>query len=148
MSSAFNPNTVEYRQSVNTPDFPAPWIINQPEADALAATNVPRGYWKSVGGIATEMTAPEKAAVDAANLQSGRDAASARMDNVEDIIRALALTTLDQLNAGSAKTNAILDAIDAATSLADLKAGIGAIANLPIGTSAQMRDAIRAKLGT
>lgn len=148
MSSAWNPNTVDYRRSVNTPDFPAPWVINHAEADALFDANVPMQYWKSVGGVATEMTQPEKDAVDALALESKRDGTVARMDNIEDIIRALALTLLDAHNQNRTTINALLDAIDAATSLAELKASVGSIANLPIGNGAQLRAQVRAKLGT
>jgi hypothetical protein len=148
MSSAWNPNTVDYRRSVNTPDFPAPWVINHPEADALFDANVPMHYWKDVAGIATEMTPAEKAAVDASRVEASRDSAVTRMDDLEDIVRAIALTLLDAHNANRTALNAILDGIDAAASLADVKASIGAIANLPIGNGAQLRAQVRAKLGT
>lgn len=150
MSSAFNPTTspVQYRPSVNSPDFPAPWVLNQPEADALYAANVPVRYWKSVGGIATEMDAGEKAIIDTNSVNASRDATAARMDDIEDVVRALALATLDELNTHALKTNEILDAVDAATSLADLKTRIAAVTDYPQRTGAQLKTSVRNKLGT
>jgi hypothetical protein len=52
--------------SVNTPDYPeTEWIIN-PDLTALAS--VPQKYWKVSGDLVIEMTAAEKAVVDAAEL--------------------------------------------------------------------------------
>ena len=61
--------TYRYRPSVNTPDFPsAAWLIN-PDLSAVAA--VPRRHWKVVGETVVEMTALEKAAVDAPPAPAG-----------------------------------------------------------------------------
>lgn len=58
---------VDYRLSVNTPDFdPAEWFIN-PDVSAVSA--VPKKYWaRPLTDPVTEMTQPEKDAVDAAIL--------------------------------------------------------------------------------
>lgn len=149
MSSAFNPNTIDYRESVHSPDFPAPWVLDQPQANALFAAAVPLHYWKSVGGIATEMTPAEKAAVDTANLDASREGkVVATIDQVEAILRASVLVILDELNSHAAKINSMLTAVDNATSLADLKTAYAAIADYPTRTTAQVRAAIRAKLGS
>lgn len=70
MSNVINRATLEYRTSVNTPNFPTDtWIINP---DLSALTNVPTKYWKISGDLVLEMNASEKAVVDAAfTTQSG-----------------------------------------------------------------------------
>lgn len=66
MADVVNRTTVQYLRSVNTPDYPTgSWIIN-PDLSALAS--VPEKYWKVVGDTVVEMTAGEKAAVDAAAI--------------------------------------------------------------------------------
>lgn len=69
MSNVINRATLELRVSVNTPDFPVgEWIVNP---DLSAVTAVPKRYWKVRGDAVVEMTAPEKAAVDAS--ETARD---------------------------------------------------------------------------
>lgn len=151
MSSAYNGTVapVQYFPSVNTPDFPTPpWAINQAQADALYAANVPLKYWKDVAGIATEMDAGEKAIIETNLRDSRRDEQTAAFDNLEDLIRAVALTLLDQHNTERTTVNALLTAIDNAANLADLKTAVAAIADLPTATPAQLKTAVRAKFGT
>jgi hypothetical protein len=148
MSSAFNPVTIEYYSSIHSPDFGPPWVLDQPEADALYKAGVPIWYWKVVGGVATEMTQAEKDAVNAANLNANRDANAAILDNIENILRAVCLVVLDQVNGDRSTINAILTAVDQATTLADLKTRIGLIADLPTGNGAAFKTAVRNKLGT
>ena len=62
------------------------------------------------------------------------------------LLRAALLTIVDEFNNHADKTNAILDAIDGASSLATLKSSIGAISNLPQRTGAQLRTAAENKL--
>ena len=63
MSNVYNKTTHEIRLSANTPDYPtADWLINP---DLSGVTGVPRHYRKLVGDVPTEMTAGEKATVDA-----------------------------------------------------------------------------------
>lgn len=148
MASAFNPVTNDYRNSVNTPDFPAPWIINQVEADALFAAGLPSKYRKVVANIATEMTQAEKDAVDAALLSTQRDQTAAELDIIESFARALTQIVMDEFNNHSTKMKEMLDAVDAATSLADLKTRFGLITDPPQRTLAQLKTALRNKLGT
>lgn len=57
---------VEILYSVNTPDYPeSEWIINP---DLTILETVPLKYIKIVGDLLVEMTAEEKAAIDAAEL--------------------------------------------------------------------------------
>ena len=53
------------------------------------------------------------------------------------LARAVLLALVDELNLHALKVNAILDAVDAATSLADLKSRIALIADYPARTIAQ-----------
>lgn len=62
------------------------------------------------------------------------------------VYRAIAAVLVDELNLHALKVNAILDAVDAATSLADLKTRIGAIPDYPQRTPIQIITAIQNKL--
>lgn len=62
------------------------------------------------------------------------------------LMRALLAALLDELNLHASKINSILSAVDAATSLADLKSRIGAIADYPQRTMAQAVASIKTKI--
>lgn len=146
MANVLNRSTLEYRQSVNTPDYTdPPWLFNP---DMSPVAGVPHKYWKLTGDTLSEMSSGEKAAVDAAQLTAVRDAAAAQLDQQEDILRAFMLLVLDEFNAHTAKINAILTAVDNAATLAALKTAVAAIADQPTRTEAQLKAAIKAKLGT
>jgi len=71
MATVFNRTTSQLIRSVNTPDYnSAYWIINP---DLTLVENVPQKYWKAAGDAVVEMTAQEKASVDAALLTARRD---------------------------------------------------------------------------
>jgi hypothetical protein len=149
MSNVTHRTTLEYRRSVNTPDYSdPPWLINSPEANALYEAGVPNRYWKISGDIVSEMSSAEKAAVDAANESASRDAVAEQLDRVEYVLGAFALVLLDELNGHVAHINSILDAIDAANNLSALKTTIAAIPDYPTRNLAQLKAAIRSKLGT
>jgi hypothetical protein len=67
---------------------------------------------------------------------------------VEDgsVVRALALLILDEFNAHAKKINDILDAADAASSLATFKTAMAAINNQPIRTVEQLKSALITKM--
>lgn len=70
MADVLHRSTLEYRKSVNTPDFsPADWIINP---DLSAIKGVARKYWRIDGDRVVEMTAQEKAAADRAELDTSK----------------------------------------------------------------------------
>jgi hypothetical protein len=76
MATVFNRSTAELIRSVNTPDYPSTyWIINP---DLTLVENVPQKYWKAAGDAVVEMSAQEKAAVDAASLAVRRDQIEAK----------------------------------------------------------------------
>lgn len=150
MADVLNKSTVEMRASVNEAQSPynaEPWtIITRAQFDLWSI--IPQIYRKWTGVAVEEMTAPEKAAVDAARVEAARDEIIQQLDQMEDILRAFAGLLVDELNAHANRTNGILDAIDAATNLTTLKTAVASINSLPTRTLAQLRSAIRAKLGT
>jgi len=100
-------------------------VIENP--DLSAVTGYPSKYWIVAAAPSTSITlmdAPARAAVDAAELEAARNAAVAKIDQVESEIRALALVLLDEVNTLRAQHS------------------------LAARTTAQLRAAIRAKLGS
>jgi len=67
-------------------------------------------------------------------------------DKTERLVRALMEIVLDEFNLHALKHNAILDATDAATSLADFKARVALIPDYPARTAAQLVNAIKTKI--
>lgn len=146
MADVLNRTTKQHIQSANTPDYPvAEWIINP---DLSAVAGFPSQYWIITGDVVTLMDQAQRDAVDLAALEATRDTTAGRMDAVEDVIRALALAVLDELNLHATRQVQLLDAIDAATSLATLQTAVGAINDIPQRTGAQLKAVIRNKLGT
>lgn len=146
MADVVNRTTNEYRRSVNTSDFDvADWIINP---DLSSVVGVPNRYWVITGDVVSEMTQGQKDALDAATLSDSRDSTANHLNELEDVLRAFALAVLDELNAKTDKVNAILDAADNATSLADFKSRMGLISDYPQRTIGQMKTAVRNKLGS
>lgn len=89
----------------------------------------------------------DQVADDAWKLQEERDAAASVLANPGGkLIRAVVLLVLDEFNSHALKINAILDAVDAATSLADLKTRVAAIVDYPPRTAAQLKTAIQNKI--
>lgn len=146
MANVLNRTTRQYLASVNTPDYPvAEWIV---EPDLSAVAGFPAKYWAIVGDMVSLMSQAERDAVDAAELAAARDAVAGAFDGVEDFARAFALILLDELNLHAARVTAILDAVDGASNLAGLKTAVAAIPDVPQRTIAQLKTALRAKLGT
>jgi len=78
-----------------------------------------------------------------------RNAAISLVDSgvsTSEVLRGTFLVLVDELNNHALKINSILDAVDAATSLADLKTRIAAIADYPQRTPAQAKQAIKDKI--
>lgn len=150
MADVLNTSTLEMRASVNEAQAPynaAPWIIITRAQFDLWST-IPQQYRKWTGVAVEEMTGPEKAAADLAALEALRDSIIQQVDNFEDLMRAFARVMADGFNAHAARTNAILDAIDAGANIGAIKASVASIQNLPTYNMAGLRAAIRAKLGT
>lgn len=148
MSDVINRTTLQFLRSVNDPLYPEPTWKANPDMSQVAGVDPRFWKWDAVNDRPIPMTAPEQAAATATALSAARDGAAERLTQTEDITRAFMLLVLDEFNAHTAKVNAILDAIDAAASLAGLKTAIGLLADLPSRTEQQLRTAIRNKLGT
>lgn len=67
-------------------------------------------------------------------------------DDVNNVVLAAVLVILDEFNRHTTVEKAIFDAAAAATSLADFKTRMAAIAQIPQRTPAQIRTSIRSKL--
>ncbi len=146
MSNFLNRATKVYLLSVNDPDYPLSDWIKNPDLSAVAG--FASKYWIITGDAVSLMNQSQRDAVDAAELSAKRDGAVAPIDAVEDILRAFALTLLDELNLHAARVTAILDAVDASTSLATLKSAVALINDVPQRTIGQLKTAMRGKLGT
>ena len=92
------------------------------------------------------MTAPQRAAVDAAELEAQKDAVADEFDRAMTVMRAFGEVLVDELNARADTINAILDAADNATNLGTFKTAMLAIADYPQRTLAQLKTAVRNKL--
>lgn len=150
MADVLNIETCEMRASVNEAQSPYdadPWMVISRAQFDLWST-IPQQYRKWTGVAVEEMTGPEKLAVDLALLEASRDSIVQQLDQQEDILRAFAGLLVDELNNHAARTNALLDAIDAANTLSALKSAAAGIQNLPTRNLAQLRQAIRNKIGT
>lgn len=146
MANVLNRATRQYLRSVNEPDYLVQdWIIN-PNLDAVVGFR--SAYWVITGDAVSLMTQSQRNAVDAAELSAQRDGLATQFNEAEDILRAFMLIVLDEFNAHTDKVNSLLDAMDASTSLADMKTRVGAITNYPTRTPAQLITAIRNRLGT
>jgi hypothetical protein len=146
MAAVLNRTSKVYIPSANTPDYPvAQWIINP---DMSLVEGFPSQYWIITGDIVTLMDQTQRDAVDAQALSASRDNTAQVLEQPEAYPRGYALVALDELNAHALKTNAILDAVDASTTLADLKTRIAAIEDYPQRSIQQMQNAVRNKLGT
>lgn len=123
----------------------AEWLY---DPDLSAVTGEPVKYWIITGDVVTLMDQAAKDAVDADELSATRDSQANIFDGVEAYERAFALMLLDEINGLSNKINAILDAIDAANNLGDVKTAIAAVADRPIRTIADIKTGFRNKLGS
>jgi hypothetical protein len=144
MADVIHRTTLEYRLSVNEPDFPEPeWKWNP---DMTQVAGVPPRYWKwdTPTERPVEQDAAEKAATDAAIAQAVEDGQMEPLD-MKDLWQAFALTVMDELNRHAATINAILDAIDNANNLSTLKSAVAAISDEPIRTGAQLKGAVRTR---
>lgn len=94
MANVIHRTTLRFMPSVNEPDYPEPAYKWNPDMSQVAA--VPPKYWKwdAVGERPVEMTAPEKATVDAA-------IAAAEAQAVADQRTALGLTAVATMPAGT-----------------------------------------------
>ena len=150
MSDVLNRDTLQYRRSVNTPDFPdPPWLeVPRGSANETLLRTVPTRYLVLTGDTLSEMDAQAKAAVDAAAREQARDAEVAQLDDVEALVRAHMQQVNARLNTRAATINGILTAISEASNLAAMKAAVALLAPVPEFTHAQQRNNIRNRMGS
>ena len=148
MASVIHRTTLQYFRSADTPKYPEPTWKHNP--DMSLVEGLAKYLWKWDTGTERPIpqTAGEQAATLLERLESSRDGTISAMDNVEDILRALATLLVEEFNKHTDKTNAILDAIDNASNLATLQSAVGAITNHPTRTLSQFRTAMRNNLGS
>jgi len=96
VASVLNRTTKVFFPSVNTPDFPVEQWIHNPDMSAVAGQ--PPRYWTVSGDTVTLLDRAARDAVDAALLVSGREATVSQVDSPDDILRALVLVMLDEIN--------------------------------------------------
>lgn len=105
MADVLNRTTKAYLTSVNTPDFDvADWIIN-PDLSGVLPQEPNSIYWNIAGDVVTEMTQPEKDAVNAAasaaqtttNRQRAIDATSVSADQTSNLTEGIQLRELIEL---------------------------------------------------
>ena len=178
MANVINRTTLVFLTSVNDPEYAdPPWLVVPPgsENEAVIAA-VPTQYRKIAGDVISEMTQAEKDAVDAATVAAIRDDVAGRLDELEDITRALEsygknsiplyviygkdsrreplilpeiiTPRIDELNGRASTWNAILDAANASSNYSAFRSAVGSIPNYPQRTIAQMKTGVRNKLGT
>ena len=126
MSDFVNPVNLDLVRSASV--MPDPWVVcSRKNLDIWS--EIPQGYRKWVidpvkGDHVAEMEQAEKDSADAAILEAERDAATARLDDTEQILHAVLVVILDEINI--------------------LRAQQG----LDARTVAQLRAVVRGKLGT
>lgn len=146
MADVLNRTTNQYRRSVNTPDFPVSDWIHNPDLSAVMGFD--SRYWVITGDTVSLMDQAARDAVDAAELSTQRDSVAGRMDRAESFERAFALLMLDELNRQADRFNELLNAIDTATNLGNLRSTVQGINDLPVRTAVQLRTALRNRMNT
>ena len=96
MANWLHRTTLSYLGSTSPNSLPED-ISNYIEApDLSAVVGVAKKYWKVVGDIVSEMTQPEKAVVDAAELLAAQDALEA--ESLQGIIKAIIAALIKTIN--------------------------------------------------
>ena len=116
--------TKQHLTSTSPNDLPKPISNYISMPDLSAVVGQPSRYWKITGDTITLLPKPMRDAVDAAILQVIRDSTANELDQIENILRAFALTILDEFNV------------------------LRSIHSLPPREVGQLKTAIRNKLGT
>lgn len=148
MVSVIHRTTLEFRPRANTPAFPEPEWKHAPDMSAVVGVEPRYWKWDSVAERPIPMTQGERDAADLARVTAQRDTLAAQFQQAESVLRAFMLVALDEFNLHAARVNSILSAIDSGATLAQIKAAVLLVADVPIRTEAQLRTAIRNKLGS
>jgi len=122
-----------------------------------ATENIRSSLWVDDGTQYREVVTEAWSAQDLAQKESDRQAAYAaeaaafrtlqsELDNAQLITKGMALTILDELNRITSRMRDFDAAVQAATSLADLKTRVGGLLPIPERTVAQLKAAVKAKV--
>lgn len=99
MGNYLHRTTKRYYQSTSPNSLPEPLANYIEEPDLSAVVGVPAIYWVITGDVVSEMSQPEKDAVDAQQLSDSRDdAIEAEIDNLESVMRQLTQLMLREVN--------------------------------------------------
>ena len=99
MGNYLHRTTKQYLRSWSPNDLPEPLSNYIEEPDLSAVAGVPTKYWIITDDVITEMSQPEKDAIDAQDLSDARDAAmQAEIDNIESVMRQLTKMMVDEIN--------------------------------------------------
>ncbi len=134
--------------SVASADLPEAQANYIEEPDLSAVSGFASKYWLITGDIVSLIDVAARAVVDAAEVSALRDSFSEEIDEAETYTRAFALVVLDEFNTVALKINEILDAIDSANNLSQVKSNIAAITDRPQRTAAQLKTAVRNRADT
>jgi len=155
MADAIHRTTLILRESIDATGLdPVEWLIYGKEraGDIPALRSmcgpggVPARHRKIVSESVVEMTPAEKDAVDADMLANERNSTAAAIEAPQSYEKAFAQIMLDDRNLLAQKITAILNAIDGAATLAQMKAAVALIPDPPQYTLAQLKTALRNKL--
>ena len=138
--------TKQLLESVSPASLSEPQANYISEPDLSAVVGQPNRYWTITGDVISLMDQAARDAIDAADDATQLDAIADELTQIRTITRTFAEVVLDELNAHALKTNEILDAIDGASNLAQVKSAVASIANYPQRTLAQLRNAVRGKI--
>jgi hypothetical protein len=123
------------------------------------APNIATSHWEDDGMYAVEYVDSVKtqaqldeeataAAAVRAEQEEAMKAFQGELDNAQLITKGLALTILDELNRITQRMRDFDAAVQAATSLADLKTRVGSLLPIPDRTAEQLKAKVKTKVGT
>jgi len=124
MPNYLHRTTKQFLTSTSPASLTEPEVNYIKDPDLSAIAGFPSRYWTITGDVVSLMSKAERDAVDAAALTARRDSTADQLDFIEEVLRAFALTVLDEIN--------VLRSQHA----------------LPARTIAQLKTTVRGKLGT
>ena len=99
MGDYLHRTTKQYYQSWSPNELAEPLANYIEDPDLSAVGGVPNIYWIITGDVISEMSQPEKDAIDAAILTAARDGAiQAEIDALESVMRQLTKLIVSELN--------------------------------------------------
>ena len=100
MASVINKDTLQYLTSVNTPDYPDPPWVKNPDLSQVAGVSQQDWKWDVGNNRPISKTSAEIIADALASLNTSADNSLSSLEaaNTVDLLRALALVMLDEIN--------------------------------------------------